>query len=49
MKLLNLQCLRLKTLFQGEVQSLKVMVEDGGLEVLASHLPSIAYLFLNAE
>ncbi|MGI6594400.1 MAG: F0F1 ATP synthase subunit epsilon [Christensenellales bacterium] len=34
-----------KTLFQGEVQSLKVMLEDGGLEVLASHLPSIAYLF----
>jgi F-type H+-transporting ATPase subunit epsilon len=33
-----------KTLFQGKVQSLRVFVEDGSLEVLASHIPSIAYL-----
>lgn len=31
-------------LFEGNVSSLKVMLNDGGIEILASHIPSIAYL-----
>lgn len=33
-----------KILFEGNVSSLKVMLSDGGLEILASHLPSISFL-----
>lgn len=33
-----------KILFQGKAQSIRVMVEDGSLEIWASHIPSVAYL-----
>ncbi len=45
MKLFNLKMITPeKTLFQGKAQSIRVMVEDGSLEILASHIPSVAYL-----
>ncbi len=45
MKLFNLKMITPeKTLFQGKAQSIRVIVEDGSLEILASHIPSVAYL-----
>ncbi len=33
-----------KTFFEGEVVSLSVTLEDGGMQVLAGHMPSIAVI-----
>lgn len=33
-----------KVLFEGEITSLKIMLSDGGMEVLAGHIPALAYI-----